>query len=495
MLRCITNDEVTLYAPSCKEVETRELSKNGLLFCPSCKEQVQFCRGPKKGSYFRHPKSNCIAYKYDYAETPNHKKGKDILFNWLKNRFENAIVEKEKYIPETSQIADILLTHTDGEFNGEKWAFEYQHSSLPEIDWQTRHNLYQKAGIKDFWILDAQVFLKYSTSEQGSKLNVRKKKEPQEAIFNTTGFCYFLNIETDKLTIDYKFEYTQVKVKNKNGKYYDNNPKLSRFHKNSNQSCNLNDVRFKYDDEFKFPAMYYNGIGKEFFEEFDSKIRAFKRQKQKKWEEKLEIRIGQKVQYAQNNYDEDFSSSMKKIIEVNKQELQYDAYQLTEGEFLQKYEVYAERLQKYEKEMLDWKERGNVKQRIIYRLCNSTIDDKERRNLEFLKKSHINLEEHYNKKYENKIKVVLYVYQKYESLFVKLALMLPDRIEKRLRKINSRIVPFRFETRPTKIDYAFVYHFCESEAEAELILNGLEEKLDLPIIPQEKIDKAKKDIE
>ncbi len=50
------------------------------------------------------------------------------MYNWLKGKFPNPFVEFEVYIPTTRQIADIYVEHQDGEYEGMKWAFEFQHS-------------------------------------------------------------------------------------------------------------------------------------------------------------------------------------------------------------------------------------------------------------------------------------------------------------------------------------------------------------------------------
>ncbi|MGN5650776.1 competence protein CoiA [Bacillus sp. Brlt_9] len=477
MLRCITESQILLYAPNCKEEETRQLSRSGLLFCPSCKDKVQFCRGQKKGSYFRHPKSNCIAYKYDYSESPNHKKGKDILYNWLKNKFEKAIVEKEKYIPETGQIADILVTHTEGKLKGCIWAFEYQHSKLPKKDWDARHNLYQNANIVDFWILDAEVFLKYSQSNDERIKNARNKQDLQETIYSTTGFCYFLNISTLDLTIDFKFREEFIGPKNPKDVFYPSKP--YKFHSPLKHSCRLEEIQFMYyEGSSDFIAMFYKDIAEKLKKEFKTKSQAFKIKKQKKWDKELESKIQQILEYTKINYDEVFFSCMKRFIEINKQDIQIDAYHLPEEEFLQKYEAFVRVLQKYETERLVWKESVNDTLRIIYELSVREKDEEGICSLEFLDKNKLTLKDHYLEKYKNKIEIITYVLRNYEEPLKKLAQLNPNRIRTWLSKINTWLTPLGI-VNPTKFDYAFAYRHIKSKEEVDKIFKVIQEETNI----------------
>ncbi|MBW3216530.1 hypothetical protein KZC64_23505, partial [Salmonella enterica subsp. enterica serovar Javiana] len=106
------------------------------------------------------------------------------------------------YIPETKQIADILVVHKE-ELEGVRWAFEFQHSPLLSTDWEKRHNLYETAGIQDFWILDRAKFMKFSQAKDIT--DARLRKDLETTIYNKTGLCYFLDLSTSELTIDFEF--------------------------------------------------------------------------------------------------------------------------------------------------------------------------------------------------------------------------------------------------------------------------------------------------
>ncbi|MGN5650777.1 competence protein CoiA family protein [Bacillus sp. Brlt_9] len=452
---------------------TKEMSSNKLLLCPNCLTHVIFCNGPKMGSYFRHYDEDACIGNYSEPETKKHRKGKEILVNWLKNTFKTSIVETEKRIIETNQIADILVTHTEGKIKGDRWVFEFQHSKLSAKDWEERHNLYQQANVTDFWILDAEVFLNYSKSKDSYIQKSRLQKDPQEAIFSSTGFCYFLNLNTLELTIDYKFRYEDIRVERPNGGYF---PKKEyKFHKNSEQSCHLHKVSFKYNEEFNFLALGYKNIGDEFFEEFEWKIQKLQREKQEKWEEELVKRGMKKVRYAQKLYGESFSSYMVEFMRENKEAVQNDAFDLSDEEFLNTYKSYVQRLQKYDEERNSWKESSDDISRVIYQLSARNEDRVEMRSLDFLKKKKSTFKEYLLEKYEDEINVISFVIQEYKGVFEKLAELNPQIIKKRLNEINWRVVPFG--SNPTEFDYAYAYHYIETIEQADEILKIIKARL------------------
>ncbi|WP_088363040.1 competence protein CoiA [Bacillus cereus] len=478
MLSCITKDQTSLYAPSCETKLTRQMSNNKLLLCPNCLKRVIFCSGPKMGSYFRHFDDEACVVSYSEPETKKHRMGKEVLYKWLKNTFKTSIVETEKRILETNQIADILVTHTKGKVKGDRWAFEFQHSNLSARDWEERHNLYQKANITDFWILDAEVFLKHSKSKDSYIQKSRLQKEPQEAIFSSTGFCYFLNLNTLVLTIDYKFRYEDIKVERPNGGYF---PKKEyKFHKNSEQSCHLHKVCFEYNEEFNFLAMCYENIGAEFYEEFEWKIQKLRGEKQKKWEEELVNRGKQKVQYAHKEYGEAFSDYMIKFMRENKEAVQNDAFNLSEKDFIDTYKSYVLRLQKYDEERMGWKESSDDTSRVLYRMSNRDEDRDEMRNIKFLNKNKSTLKEHYLEKYADKIELVNYVLQEYGNTFEKLSALQPIRRDRFLYSISKEACSLTPpKSNPTKYDFAYAYRNIGSKEKVDEILKFVREETNL----------------
>lgn len=200
MLRSRSIHGHDLYSYSCDEESARQLSKSNELLCPSCNNPVHYKRGEKVSAHFAHKRMECVVNTYE-PETEAHIKGKQLLFSWLKLEFPDAHIELEVYIPETQQIADILVDHLNDDLACQKWVFEFQHSPLSDASWSERHQLYRQAGIHDIWIMDADIYLKYSKVVEHARIF----REPLEVAYNNAGFCYYLDINSLLLTIDCNF--------------------------------------------------------------------------------------------------------------------------------------------------------------------------------------------------------------------------------------------------------------------------------------------------
>lgn len=142
-----------------KKSELIILSKKHQLRCPIpiCHHQVIFKCGDKKIPHFAH-KNKCV-YTDHEPESQDHLNGKLLLEKILIKLFPNSTVEKESWIKETNQQADVLVTHKDGK----RLAFEIQCSKISGHKWEERHNLYKTANIKDFWILNNELNLTANT--------------------------------------------------------------------------------------------------------------------------------------------------------------------------------------------------------------------------------------------------------------------------------------------------------------------------------------------
>lgn len=129
----------------------------GILKCPACNKEYEYCHGRVVRPYFRHKeKTDCID-KYSELETNEHIQGKIALYNWIKKQDGVTDVVLEAWIPETRQRPDIAF-----KYNDEQYVFEFQCSPISTINLE-RHELYQTAGIKDIWILGTEkYFNKYS---------------------------------------------------------------------------------------------------------------------------------------------------------------------------------------------------------------------------------------------------------------------------------------------------------------------------------------------
>ncbi|MCI0764793.1 competence protein CoiA family protein [Bacillus sp. TL12] len=467
MIRCITNDKEVLYASKCDEKTTRKLSRAGSLLCPNCKNIVRFNKGNQKRPYFSHvPDTDCVVTNYE-NETKEHILGKELLFKWLQNKFPNANIELEVYIPETKQIADILLTHSIEETAKEaRWAFEFQHSPLQSREWEERHNLYQSANIHDFWILDAGAFLKYSKAKGAE--NARLRHDLETSIFKNTGFCYFLNLETQEMIIDFSFQKKKI-FQDVRGKRF---PNEYTFHKPIAHTCNLNEILFSYNSEFNYSAMAYENIKKEASEKVDLQIKRFQRVKEEKLEAELQQRALEKITYAQRLYGEDFKTLVSSFMKRNKEKVKEDVRKLSEEEFFSTYDEYLQKIQSNNTEVEHWKNTDNINKKILYLQHSAELTYE----IAFLEKQgERSLENYLTEHFSRALDMVNYVLNKYDKILTTLESRKPEFMLIKLRKIKYFLDPNK--SNPTKFDYAYRYFQCESKEQIDEFMIKIQEEL------------------
>lgn len=114
-------------------------------FCQECKEKVIMKIGKKRIPHFSHSKGSECPERYE-RESEYHISGKVLLFQWLKKKGLNPILEP--YYPEISQRPDIGV-----HYEGVHYALEYQCSSISEELFIKRTEAYFQAGIVPIWIL------------------------------------------------------------------------------------------------------------------------------------------------------------------------------------------------------------------------------------------------------------------------------------------------------------------------------------------------------
>ncbi len=124
-------------------------SHDRLLHCPNCRGIVHVRGGPEKRTqlHFAHQKGEC-AWSTE-AESVRHARGKMVLAQWLRTQFPQAQVTLEERLPEPNRIADVFVSHGDGQ----RWAIEFQCAPLDIAEWKHRHEAYRQAGVIDTWII------------------------------------------------------------------------------------------------------------------------------------------------------------------------------------------------------------------------------------------------------------------------------------------------------------------------------------------------------
>jgi competence CoiA-like predicted nuclease len=124
-------------------------SQERVLYCPNCRGLVHVRGGLEKRVqlHFAHQKGEC--QWSTESESVRHMRGKIALAEWLHKQFPNANVSLEERLPEPNRIADIFVTHA----NGQRWALEFQCAPLDNDEWRLRHTAYREANIQDTWII------------------------------------------------------------------------------------------------------------------------------------------------------------------------------------------------------------------------------------------------------------------------------------------------------------------------------------------------------
>ena len=127
-----------------------------LFLCPICGGSVtlHWAMPARRTPHFKHKHlTNCIYEQH--GEGQEHLEGKKQLYYYFVKLLSHKAksIELEEYIPETGQIADILIEF----YNGKKWAIEYQRSNIPTAEILKRKELYSNANIRDIWIVGENV--------------------------------------------------------------------------------------------------------------------------------------------------------------------------------------------------------------------------------------------------------------------------------------------------------------------------------------------------
>ena len=133
---------------------TRKYPRNQLLeirscerfYCPQCKEPVQLKIGQVMIPHFAHKKQSYCQQTFSEGETAIHLLGKCQLYEMFQKLHLN--VRLEPYLSELSQRPDILV-----ERDRQQFAIEFQCSTIPIPQIETRTSGYLQANMIPIWIL------------------------------------------------------------------------------------------------------------------------------------------------------------------------------------------------------------------------------------------------------------------------------------------------------------------------------------------------------
>lgn len=174
-----------------KIAELKQFQKGGRLTCcdEDCNAPIDFCHGPKKGSYFRHRKGygeQCEYNRYS-AKRESYHKLKTILYKQFTDLGLDISVDS-KLIPH--HWTDIIITFPDGK----KVAVELTDRRPGGMDWINFHHQYAELGISDIWIIKEEE----STGEGFREMNVTDMMQYME---DAQGYAVYYDEETEIFTV------------------------------------------------------------------------------------------------------------------------------------------------------------------------------------------------------------------------------------------------------------------------------------------------------
>jgi competence protein CoiA len=465
MLRCLTTEKKSVYSTSCNEVETRALSRAGGLLCPSCESRVTFKKGAVKIAHFSHRRDAECAFNSYEPETNTHLKGKDIIYRWLKSSFPNAIVELEYFVNETKQIADVFISHQTGNFSGQKWAFEFQHSPLTVDAWRLRHDQYKSAGITDFWFLDTDKFLKFSRAQGMDDARVRNSLELE--IYDVTGLCYFLDTDSKEITIDCSFYQDYELYNGRHKTWY-------TYHTPAEHSCKLDDTSFLFNSEFSICGLNFDAVNEKVKERLELQVTKAKRELERRLEEELQIKATEKKEYSSQLYGKD-NDYVWSILKTNKLQVKEDVRNLSNEHFFEKYSSLLNKALLIKAEKETWRDSEVVELNLLHRL--SIIDDiKHIDTIEQIDRT--SLLEFTKSKYAKDLTLINYALNKYTDILVKISNYNQKMVYKDLERISYKISVYPSSTkRTTYLDYAENFKRCADTNEIDELVTQIINKV------------------
>lgn len=145
----------------------KKAGQKGELICDDCGTEVILKAGNIKIPHFAHKTHNRDCYYEKTNESEEHKKGKFILYSWLKEQYKDYVYINKKY---GNRRANVSIETDNGIV-----AFQYIRSERNLIEWEDKRNDYLSSGIINLYFFSACDFRKeYTNSKEQFKKIVQK---------------------------------------------------------------------------------------------------------------------------------------------------------------------------------------------------------------------------------------------------------------------------------------------------------------------------------
>lgn len=485
MLRCVTEDNKSLIATMCEEEPTRILSRTDKLFCPNCGGFVTFNKGKVKTPYFSHKSVEC-EYVGSEPETADHIKGKAMLYDWLTQKFPTANVEYEVYIHQTGQIADVYVEHEEGEFAGQTWAFEFQHSNISANDWESRHNLYESVNIQDFWFFDKKKFMKFSKARDHT--DARLRSELEKKVYKKTGFVYFLDLESSLLTIDFEFttlpSYTVVNGKRRTQEF--------TYHAPKEHSAALSSFRARKSVNFDYSALVCDALEDKMENRLKYVASILEEKQRQKLEKLYEVKLSVLLALSVDRFGPEFEKRLRTFLTDVNGILSYRDWYIEEDERFDKdladlkddvLNLQAEEFLLKHKQLVDVSLRNDQdyeelmeSEDVLLKVLTKETYSSKLKTVSFLKEQNTSsLKEFLLDKHHDKVILVEYVWENHRESLEALTKYRKEFVNEKLSKINSRLKIW--DEKPTASDYAVQYRHLPSVVEIEECIQQIKDQI------------------
>ena len=150
--------KLIVLTPELERERLRKWRKLRLFFCPQCNFPVQLKVGDITIPHFAHLKDSVCTTLFSEGESHNHLQGKQQLYGFFQKYAQ--LVELEPFLKTVSQRPDILVTT-----KSESIPIEFQCSTIPVTDIESRSAGYRSIEMKPIWILHTPA--KFSTLPVG----------------------------------------------------------------------------------------------------------------------------------------------------------------------------------------------------------------------------------------------------------------------------------------------------------------------------------------
>lgn len=178
----------------------KKLKRKKDYYCPACNEKVYLKIGEIIQPHFAHFKKNQCEV-FSEGETEEHLKGKKLLAEAFKEinkqKKLDLRIEIEAYLPKLKQRPDLLVCTED-----EKYAIEFQCSSISIEDVLRRTKGYQKYGYQVIWVLGSKFTYKKKLTTFQKACMYQNIKEGNMGLFH-------LNVDNCQLIIRDSFLLSQ----------------------------------------------------------------------------------------------------------------------------------------------------------------------------------------------------------------------------------------------------------------------------------------------